>query len=229
MPDTLALERRSTPRPIEFRAAPEGTAGLGILTGYAAVFNSESRDLGGWVEVIDPAAFGAPLPDGSLDLARHHRVIARSEHDSRALLGTTDAGTLRITVDDIGVRYFIDVPDTTAGRDAAVLAQRGDYAFSSFAFYTLPGGGEWRENEQGQLVRRVKSAQLVDVAPVADPAYWGSSAELTRNFDLDAIRKELRSDKPAEPEAAPKSRASAEFWATAMQGNEERSRYGYRA
>lgn len=194
-------ERRAFARPVQLRAAAEGSDSPGTLTGYAAVFNSESRDLGGWTEVIDPAAFGAPLEGGSLDMERHHRVIARSEHDSRSLLGTTDAGTLRVYVDDIGIPYEVDLPNTTAGRDAAVLAARGDYAYSSFAFYTLPGGSEWRENEQGQLVRRVTSAQLVDVAPVADPAYWGSSVGL-RDFDLDAIRKELRAESTPERQQA---------------------------
>ena len=201
-------ERRTFERPVQLRAAPEGSDSPGTLTGYAAVFNSESRDLGGWTEVIDPAAFGAPGDEGALDIARHHRVIARINPDSNLLLGTTDAGTLRVYVDEIGLPYEVDLPNTTAGRDAAVLAARGDFAFSSFAFYTLPGGSEWRENEQGQLVRRVMSAQLVDVAPVADPAYWGSSVGL-RDFDLDAIRKELRSEDPTEPKAAPNARALA--------------------
>lgn len=187
MPD---IERRVFERPVQLRAAPEGSKSPGILDGYAVVFNSESRDLGGYVEVIDPLAFGAATADGSIDLSLHHRVIARAEHDSSLLLGTTNAGTLRLFVDDIGIRYEVELPDTTAGRDAAVLAERGDYAFSSFAFYILPNGREWRENDQGQLVYYVLQARLVDVAPVADPAYWGSSVGL-RDFDLDAIRASL--------------------------------------
>lgn len=217
------IERRAFAQPVTLRAAPEGSDSPGTLTGYAAVFNSESRDLGGWTEVIDPGAFGEPLDGGVLDMERHHRVIARSEHDSRHLLGTTDAGTLRLFVDEIGVRYEVDLPNTSAGRDAAVLAQRGDYAFSSFAFYTLPEGSEWRENENGVLVRRVLGAQLVDVAPVADPAYWGSSVGL-RDFDLDQIREELRSDQPTEPEAVPNARAAALGRARTIQNMIEGSR-----
>ena len=225
---TITLERRATPHPIEFRAAPDEAGGLGVLAGYAVVFDSESRDLGGWVETIDPTAFGEALDDGMLDLERHHRVIARSEHDSRSLLGTTDAGTLRLFIDDTGIRYEVDLPDTTAGRDAAVLAERGDYSFSSFAFYSLPGGAEWRENTQGQLVRHVTAAQLVDVAPVADPAYWGSTTELQRSFDLDQIRADLRSEKPAESEAAPDARAAVLGRAITIRNTIERGRHGYR-
>jgi len=210
MPD---YERRAFERPVQLRAAPEGSDSPGTLVGYAAVFNSESRDLGGWIEVIDPAAAGETGEGGALDLTRHHRVIARTNHDSNLLLGTTDAGTLRVFVDEVGIAYEVDLPNTQAGRDAAVLAERGDFAFSSFAFYTLPNGSEWRENEQGQLVRRVTAMQLVDVAPVADPAYWGSSVGL-RAFDLDAIRASLRStedpnhEDPVAARAADFARAS---------------------
>lgn len=193
---TDIMERRATSRPVELRAAPEGAASPGVLVGYAIVFDSESRDLGGWVEEIDPGAFGEAVEGGQLDLSRHHRVICRSEHDSRFLLGTTDAGTLRLFVDDVGVRYEVELPDTTAGRDAAVLAGRGDYRFSSFAFYTLPGGYAWRENAQGILVRRVTAGVLVDVAPVADPAYWGSSTAVQRDLDLDAVRASLNPPAP---------------------------------
>lgn len=191
------IERCIAAQPVQLRAAPDGTRSPGTLVGYGAVFNSLSRDLGGWAEEIDPKAFGEPGPDGGLDLERHTRVIARSEHDSRLLLGTTDAGTLRLFIDDVGLRYEVDLPDTTAGRDAAVLAERGDYRFSSFAFSTLDA--EWREDGDDRLVRRVLSARLVDVAPVADPAYWGASVG-KRDFNLDEIRAGLhQDDQPAPP------------------------------
>lgn len=192
---TTTIERRVVDRPVEFRAAPEGSAGPGILIGYGAVFNSPSRDLGGWVEEIDPGAFG---PVGELDLSLHTRVIARAEHDSRLLLGTTDAGTLRVVVDDVGLAYEIDLPNTSAGRDVAELAKRGDYRFSSFAFSVYaPGDVQWREDAEGRLVRRVVRATVSDVAPVADPAYWGASAQM-RAIDLDAVRAALH-PAPAAP------------------------------
>jgi len=185
-------ERRFTPHPVELRAAPEGARSPGVLAGYAVVFNSLSRDLGGWFEEIDPAAFGAPANGGMLDMSLHHRVIARFNHNNDATLGTTNAGTLRVFVDESGVRYETDLPDTSAGRDVAVLADRGDLSFSSFSFSLLPGGTQWREDADGKLVRRVMAATLHDVAPVIDPAYFGSSAGMQRSLDLDAIRASLQ-------------------------------------
>ena len=189
------LERRAIERPVELRAAAEGSPSPGVLTGYAAVFNSESRDLGGLYEVIDPRAFGEP---GELDLGKHVRVIGRTNHDSNLLLGTTDANTLRVVIDDVGVSYEIDLPNTSYARDLAVLAGRGDIRFSSFAFRTTPDGRTWEYDENDRLVSRVVDGILADVAPVADPAYWSSSSELTRSaINLDEVRERLNPKPPA--------------------------------
>lgn len=189
------LERSITARPVELRAAPEGESGPGVLTGYAAVWDSESRDLGGFVEVIARGAFGEPIDDtGALNLETHVRVIGRTNHDSNLLLGTTDAGTLRLFLDDVGLRYEVDLPDTSYGRDLAVLARRGDIRFSSFAFRILPGGAEWSYGADDRPIRTVTAAALSDVAPVADPAYWGSSSEMRKHVDLDAVRASLAPD-----------------------------------
>tara|TARA_R100000365_G_C2741526_1_gene70194 strand:- start:633 stop:1364 length:732 start_codon:yes stop_codon:yes gene_type:complete len=200
--NTPAVERRVFDSPVEFRAAPEGSASPGVLTGYACVFNAPSRALsdywlGEFTESVDPGAFGAPV-EGMLDLRLHTRVIGRTNHDSNQLLGTTDAETLRVFLDDVGVRYEIDLPDTSYARDLAVSAKRGDYRYSSFAFRTLPDGEEWEFDSNDQLMRRITSARLIDVAPVADPAYWASSTEMKRSFDLEQIRASLK-PAPAPP------------------------------
>lgn len=203
------LERRVVDKPTEFRAAAEGSGGVGVLTGYAVVFNSPSRDLGGWLEEIAPEAPGAPDAAGAVDMGLHTRVIARAEHDSRLLLGTTDAGTLRLFIDDTGIRYEVDLPDTGAGRDVAALAKRGDYRHSSFAFHALEV--EWREDANGLLVRRVTRLVLSDVAPVADPAYWAATTQMRSAVDIDAVRASLHHSPagPGEWEAEASKRAAA--------------------
>ena len=47
-------------------------------------------------------------------------------HERGALLGRTCSGTLRLSEDGTGLRYEIDLPDTTVGRDVAALLERGD-------------------------------------------------------------------------------------------------------
>ena len=49
---TPQLESLCTARPVEIRSAGQRTA-----KGYAAVFNSLSRDFGGWKETIHPTFF----------------------------------------------------------------------------------------------------------------------------------------------------------------------------
>lgn len=218
------VEQRAFEAPVELRAAAEGASGPGTLVGYAATFNQLSRDLGGWYEEIAPGAFGENGPDGLLDMSRHTRVMARSEHDSRMLLGTTDAGTLRLSVDEVGLRYEVDLPDTTAGRDAAALAQRGEYRYSSFAFRLIEDP-EWREDENDRLVRRVTNARLIDVAPVANPAYWGSSVG---KRDLDEVRALLHAPSDPSPPSAETTQRVAAMVARSQDDHTRNSRGGER-
>lgn len=183
MTPTKQLEVRSAALgPVEFREAAEG---LGTLHGYAAMFNRLSQNLGGWVEQVDPGAFTKSLADAT-------PVMCRYNHDNNLLLGTTEAETLRLVVDGTGLLYDVDVPDTSTGRDTRELARRGDVRYSSFAFYTL--ADEWSLTDQGFPLRTLLSVQLVDVAPVNNPAYRDTtvaarSLQERTGLDLDAIAK----------------------------------------
>jgi HK97 family phage prohead protease len=170
------MEMRNLPGRVEFRAAESGA---GVLVGYAAVFNKRSQNLGGFVEVVDPAAFNKTLADGG-------SVVARFNHNDDFLLGTTDAETVRLSVDGTGLRYEVDLPDTTAGRDVSYLAKRGDLRFSSFAFRTIDD--DWGFTEDDFPLRTLREVQLMDVAPVVNPAYRDSTTGLrsmASHFDLD--------------------------------------------
>lgn len=207
MTDTLeAVRRRAYDQPVQLRAAPEGSTSPGTLAGYALRFNALSRDLGGWFEEIDP---------GAVDLESTGRVLCRWNHDSSGLLGTTDAGTLRLTVDAEGLVYENDLPGTTLGRDIAVLAERGDVRYSSFAFRVMPGGERWYIDAEDRLVCRVLALSLIDVAPVADPAYWASSVGVTRSIDVDQIRARLAEPAPAPTSAVDRLRTEL-AWAHAL-------------
>lgn len=170
------VEMRQAPNRVEFRASEDG---IGKLFGYAAVFNRLSQNLGGFVERVDPAAFNKTLADGG-------NVFARFNHDSSLLLGTTDSGTVRLSVDGTGLAYEVDLPDTGAGRDVAALAKRGDLQKSSFAFRTMADDWGWTPDDFP--MRTLLDVQLVDVAPVTDPAYRDTTTglrSLATKFDLD--------------------------------------------
>lgn len=158
-------ERRFTRGLVEVRASGDSSRTIG---GYAAKYNTLSRNLGGFVERIDPGFFAKSEGDG------WPRVMARYNHDSNMLLGTTRAGTLRLQTDGTGLDYSVDVP--AARQDVYELVQRGDVSESSFAFYTFED--DWSMTDDGFPVRTLLSGQLVDVAPVNDPAYLDTSTGL---------------------------------------------------
>lgn len=201
-------ERRSVVGLVEVRAGSNEKMTIG---GYAAKFNRMSQNLGGFVERIDPRFFNKSRGDGWPD------VIARYNHDDMALLGTSDAGTLRLSLDAAGLTYDVDLPSSRT--DVFELVRRGDVRQSSFAFIAYEDG--WGVTDQGFPLRTLISGRLIDVAPVNMPAYVDTSVGL-RNADgglrslakhvnapIEEVRKlaarnELRglltrSDRPSQP------------------------------
>lgn len=169
----MTLETRTLTRPVEVRAAQNGRT----IGGYAAVFNS-TADIGdSFREVIAPGAFASAM---SAD------VRALIDHDSGRVIGRTTAGTLRLKEDDTGLAVEIDLPDTTDGRDLAVLMERGDISGMSFGFIVTKQ--TW--DETGPIpTRTIEAVDLREVSVVAFPAYDDTSIALR---DLDSARKETR-------------------------------------
>lgn len=138
----------------------------GKLAGYAAVFNSEAP-LGDFVEIIRRGAFAKSLAAGG-------NVRALWSHKPDALLGTTRSGTLKLEEDGHGLKFELALPDTTHGRDLAVLVERGDVQGMSFGFRVPEGGDRW-EQRGGQLVRELLHVDLHEVTLTHDPAYADTS------------------------------------------------------
>jgi HK97 family phage prohead protease len=145
--------------PVEVRQGARGSTRT--IGGYAAVFNRPSRNLGGFVERIDPQAFNASRDAG------WPGVMARFNHENEYLLGTTRSGTLRISLDSTGLLYDVDLPRSRD--DVLELTERGDLSHSSFAFHATDD--EWTLSTNGVPLRTVTGAALLDVAPVTSPAY----------------------------------------------------------
>lgn len=170
----MNLERRSFE--IEFREAESRK-----VEGYASVFNSRSKDLGGFTEVIDPAAFNGVIERSD--------VLALLNHDQdRGVLARSrkGVGSLTLTVDERGLHYSFDAPNTALGNELVEGLKRGDISTSSFAFTVA--GEKWTKEEDGSYLRTITQIdKLYDVSPVYNEAYEDTSVALR---SLEAARAE---------------------------------------
>lgn len=154
---------------IEIRAGASLKASHGRLTGYAAVFDSPSQDLGGFVEIVRPGAFARSLQDAD-------RILALLGHDTNQVLGRVGSGTLRLQEDPQGLAFDLSLPDTSYGRDLAVLVERGDVAGCSFGFRVRDGGDRWKTGEPA--VRELLNVELIEITVTAMPAYPDTAVAL---------------------------------------------------
>ncbi|WHM37403.1 HK97 family phage prohead protease [Streptomyces sp. BPTC-684] len=158
---------RSVPAPVTLRSR--------TLSGYAIRFNELSGNLGGFREIIKPDAWN---PVGTPD------VVATFNHNNDQILGRTKAGTLRLMRDAQGIRYEIDIPDTSTGRDVAELVRRGDVRGASFTFRVNPGGASTADSpdrETGLPIRIITSMSVFELGPVLNPAYPTTTANARSN------------------------------------------------
>jgi HK97 family phage prohead protease len=159
------VERRNITH--EFRVSAEGEQPT--ISGYAALFDTPSDDLGGWTETIDPHAFDA-LINSQLDCR------ALWNHNADCILGRTTAKTLHLNIDGRGLAYIIDPPDTQLAKDLIISMRRKDVTQSSFGF--ICKRDQWTENSDGTVTRRIlEFDELLDVSPVTYPAYSGTTTQ----------------------------------------------------
>lgn len=137
------------------------------IEGYAALFNTRSEDLGGFVEVIAPGAFA--------DAIDRSDIRALFNHDPSFVLGRVKSGTLKVSEDRTGLWIENTPPDTQWARDLVTSMRRGDIDQMSFGFTVGKDGARWTP-EGNVMIRTVdKIQELFDVSPVTYPAYADTS------------------------------------------------------
>ena len=142
----------------ELRAS-EGE-GPALIEGLAARYNVLSNDMMFGREIIMPGAFTKTVKEAD--------VRATWNHDPNFVLGRVSAGTLALTDDKVGLRHRIEPPDTQWARDLTESIRRRDVRDMSFGFRTIRQN--WR-TDGDEIVRELLEVELLDVAPVAYPAY----------------------------------------------------------
>ena len=149
---------------IEIRSGGDlRTISTNKLAGYAAVYNSKSQDLGGFVERIISGAFKKSLTNPG-------HIRALYEHDQQKMLGRVGSGTLKLEENSKGLYFELSLPDTSYARDLGILVERGDINGCSFGFQVPPGGDHW-EMIDGVLTRDVSNVDLREITITGNPAY----------------------------------------------------------
>jgi HK97 family phage prohead protease len=142
------------------RSVPELRADRTRLVGYAVVFDTRSRDLGGFVEIVRPSAVERAIrADAS--------VVALYTHDAGAVLGRTPK-TLRLTRDEHGLAFELERPQTRTGQDVLELVTRGDVNGASFRFRTVKDA--WRKDGDG-MIHELLDVEIAEISLTAFPAY----------------------------------------------------------
>lgn len=175
------LETRGFVEPIEFRS--QGTKIT--ASGVAMRYNAKSRVINGqFREQFLPGSFTKTIKEQ--DVRAHH------EHGG-PYLGRTTNGTLRLSDSRTELAYELDLPDTSAGRDAAALLERGDLRGSSIGFIPIIPKMKWSVDDDGLALRTVGEARLGRVDIVTEPAYLSSTVELAMRSLADDLHMEVRS------------------------------------
>ena len=181
MPDTIT---RPTAGTVEQRTALQAPAPVveGRRLHGLIPYSVESRDLGGFREIIEPGALaGADLTD----------LIATREHDRSKLLGRHPT-TLQTEDRADGFAWSVELPQTPVDEDVRVAIERGDLRATSWRM--VVGRDRWVGD-----VRHVEQIrELRDVT--ASPAYGDAApAEYRSTPDPDPAPPARDEPAPAEP------------------------------
>lgn len=164
-----------------------------IIEGYALKFNTLSNDLGGFVEEISPEA----LKDADLSDVRCY-----FNHDSSKVLGRTTSQTLELKVDDEGLYFRCQLPDTSYAKDLYTSIRRGDISQCSFGFILDEDGDTFEKRDDGLFKRTLNKIKSIwDVSVVSVPAYSDTnvapalrSIENIKQHELDEIKAEQKQE-----------------------------------
>jgi HK97 family phage prohead protease len=156
-------ELRSCVGAIELR---QSDTGKDTVFGYALKFGVP-YDMGWFTEEIQR---------GALDEADLSDVRILFNHDQNLILGRTKAGTAKIGIDEVGMWYMAELPDSPTGQNVKEALKRGDIDQSSWAFSISTDetgrskGDKWM-NKDGKDYRVITSVRAVyDASPVTYPA-----------------------------------------------------------
>lgn len=175
---------------IEIRAKSDDAEGK--AKGYAAVFNSDSHDLGGFIERIAPHAFARSLAEAKQGKLN---IFALWSHRTDVPLASTGSGKLNLSEDAHGLAFEMD---TTRMTEAQLDALRDGDLRMSFGFSVRDQN--WVEDEDGNVERTLLDVDLFEVSFVISPAYPDTEAALRSMEEWKAESRTIEAVDEAEEE-----------------------------
>ncbi len=154
-------EVRTLPSEFEIRDETDGMT----ISGYAAVFNSDSEPLP-FIERIAPGAFQRSLKS-------RNEIKLLWNHDASEPMASMRGGSLRLWEDARGLAYEAKLVNTTRGRDVAELIRSKVVDAMSFGFSVIKD--TW--DERG--VRTLESVRLSEISVVSFPAYSATAGTVS--------------------------------------------------
>ena len=185
------------------------------ITGYAILFDVPSAPL---YEDEDEVIREVIAPEAvSLELLDKSDIKMTMFHDRQLLLARSNkgSGTLSYGIDDKGVYFEFEAPDTADGDKAIELVKRGDIAGCSFAFSTRYYDRAFVEEsvvhgDKVEVTYRVKVITgIYDFTLAADPAYPDTSVEAREIVDALHQRRQRENEKIVKQIAEMRRAASA--------------------
>lgn len=133
----MEIKKRTIELPVaDLHLREAGEDGKGnVIEGYALKFGVRSQLINDWYEryyeILEPGCLTRDTLDSQdfiLSLYHDpHKVLGRSNHGK---------GTLSYEVDEVGVKFMCEMPDTAYGHEAMELVKRGDLDGCSFIYST---------------------------------------------------------------------------------------------
>jgi len=157
--------------------------GVMSISGYAAVFDSPSKIIGGvFVETIEKRAFEG------VDLSNTFLLY---NHNLNDVLGNTKSETLSLRVDETGLQFRATLPETQLGKDTFELIKRGDVSGVSFGFLVKSDTWNTKVSPEERTIKQFKEVREISITPF--PAYEDTRVS-ARALDFLNECRECRAD-----------------------------------
>lgn len=185
----------------ELRSRNEGRH----ISGKAISFDTQSNYIG-FIEILHKGCITQELIDNS-------DIVFLYNHDYNQVLARANKGkgTLNINLQDDGVYFDFEVPETTVGNDVLENIRLGNITQCSFRFRYAEEPGSYRDQKISDTWYRnvYKIGELLDFSLVTDPAYDDTYVNV-RMRERSKMEDKLKETEEIQEEVSSKEKVSEE-------------------